>query len=179
MAKEFIVPGWRVGWLSIVDRSPSSPGPQTMSEVKAGLKSLSQLILGACSLVQRAIPRILTPAPGSADQAALQKFNTFYMDLIRTNSEICLTEAAKVPELTAVPAKGAMYVMVHVDIQKLTGFTDDTDFCARLLMEENVFVLPGQCFGMPNYFRLVTCPPSELLLEAWERLGLFCAKYRK
>jgi len=40
-------------------------------------------------------------------------------------------------------------------------------------------VLPGQCFGMPNYFRLVTCPPSELLLEAWERLGLFCAKYRK
>lgn len=176
MAKEFIVPGWRVGWLSIADRSSS---PKVTSEVKAGLKSLSQLILGACSLVQRAVPRILTPAPGSADEASLNKFNAFYMDLIRTNSEICLAEAAKVPELTAVRAKGAMYVMVHVDIARLSGFTDDTDFCARLLMEENVFVLPGQCFGMTNYFRLVTCPPSELMLEAWERLALFCAKYRK
>jgi tyrosine aminotransferase len=148
LAKEFIVPGWRVGWLSILDRSTSSP--KTLGGVKAGLKSLSQLILGACSLVQRAVPRILTPAPGSEDEASLQQFNATYMHLIRSNAEICLQEAAKVPELTAVPAKGAMYVMIRVEIERLEGFTDDTDFCARLLMEENVFVLPGQCFGMPN-----------------------------
>ena len=172
MAKEFVVPGWRVGWISVVDRSSK------MVEVKAGLKSLSQLILGACSLIQQAIPRVLTPAPGSNDEVSLQEFNNSYMELIRTNSELCMTEAANIPELTAIPAKGAMYVMIRVDIDKLSGFRDDTDFCARLLMEQNVFVLPGQCFGMPNYFRLVTCPPSHLLQEAWDRLGVFCAQYR-
>ena len=177
IAKEFIVPGWRVGWVTVIDRSTSSP--KTLSEVKGGLKSLSQLILGACSLVQQAIPRLLTPVPGSPDEISLNKFNDFYMNVIRTNAEICMAEAEKIPELTAIRPKGAMYVMVSIDIDRLNGFTDDRDFCSQLLMESNVFVLPGQCFGMVNYFRIVTCPPPELLVEAWERLGEFCARYRK
>lgn len=147
LAKEFIVPGWRVGWITILDRSP---GHATTKDIRAGLQSLSQLILGACSLVQAAVPRLLTPAPGSPDEAYLAEFNASYMSLISSNVRTCVEEAARIPELTAVPAKGAMYVMIRVDIAALEGFTDDTDFCARLLMEENVFLLPGQCFGMPN-----------------------------
>jgi tyrosine aminotransferase len=47
LAKEFIVPGWRVGWVVLYDRSTTTP--KVTHEVKAGLKSLSQLILGELS----------------------------------------------------------------------------------------------------------------------------------
>jgi tyrosine aminotransferase len=72
-----------------------------------------------------------------------------------------------------------MYCMVEVKIDSLVGFVDDRDFSAQLLLEQNVFVLPGQCFGMKNYFRLVTCPPSEILSEAIERIREFCHNHRQ
>lgn len=36
------------------------------------------------------------------------------------------------------------------------GLADDVAFAQQLLEEESVFVLPGACFGKPNYFRIVT-----------------------
>jgi aspartate/methionine/tyrosine aminotransferase len=41
LAKEFIVPGWRIGWLIVHDK-----GTGKTLELKAGLKSLTQIILG-------------------------------------------------------------------------------------------------------------------------------------
>ncbi|RYY71798.1 hypothetical protein EON63_21420, partial [archaeon] len=52
--------------------------------------------------------------------------------------------------------------------------SDDADFAGQLLQHENVFLLPGQCFSMPNYVRLVICPPEEILREALERMMAFC-----
>ncbi len=42
LAKEFIVPGWRVGWIVLHDRTQN----KRLSEVRNGLKSLTQIILG-------------------------------------------------------------------------------------------------------------------------------------
>ncbi len=73
-----------------------------------------------------------------------------------------------------------MYVMVGVDVAKLEGITSDVDFSQLLLTEENVMVLPGQCFGIPNFFRVVFTAPKEKLKEAYERIGLFCnRRYKK
>lgn len=177
LAKEFIVPGWRVGWVVVYDRSITTP--KLTHEIKSGLKSLSQLILGACSLIQSVVPRVLLPAPGSRDETSLQTFHSHYMNVLASNAQICFTECSKSPYLTPVLARGAMYCMVGVKIDLLEGFTDDRDFSAQLLLEENVFVLPGQCFGMKNYFRLVTCPPGDILQEAIERIREFCYNHRK
>lgn len=40
LAKEFIIPGWRVGWVVVQDYS------HRLDKVRNGLKSLTQLILG-------------------------------------------------------------------------------------------------------------------------------------
>ena len=40
-----------------------------------------------------------------------------------------------------------------------------------------MFVLPGQCFGKPNYFRIVTCPPLPKLAEAYDRIAAFCERH--
>ena len=134
---------------------------------------------GACSLVQAAIPRVLCPHPGSRDDISLRAFNDHYKELLRSHAAVCMEECARCPELTCIQPNGAMYVMVRVEFDRLYGFTDDKDFSSRLLTEENVFVLPGQCFSMPNYFRLVTCAPPERLREAIKRTSAFCARYRR
>ena len=45
-----------------------------------------------------------------------------------------------------------------------------------LLEEESEFVLPGQCIGKADFFRIVTCPP-QLTIETLQMLvgkhGLF------
>lgn len=118
LAKEFIVPGWRVGWLIIHDK-----GTGRMKEVKKGLKSLTQIILGANSLIQAALPRLLTPAPGSQDEADLRAFSDRYLSILRTNASLCVDATRDCAELTVITPRGAMYTMVRVEIDQLEGNT--------------------------------------------------------
>lgn len=172
LAKEFIVPGWRVGWLIVHDNGSGRTG-----ELKVGLKNLTQIILGATTLIQAAIPRLLCPT--GKDEADLKAFSTRYMDILRTNAALCVDETKDCQELTVIQPSGAMYTMVRIEIDHLEGIIDDADFARKLLAEENLFLLPGQCFTMPNYVRLVICPPAEVLKEALDRMKAFCSKHRK
>ena len=53
IAKRYMVPGWRVGWVVVHD-------PKGLfKDVRAGLIKLSQLILGSNSLIQAALPAML------------------------------------------------------------------------------------------------------------------------
>ena len=70
-----------------------------------------------------------------------------------------------------------MYVMVGFDPSTLKGIKDDADFSDKLLSEEAVFVLPGQCFGIANFFRVVYCAPQEKLAEAYDRIDAFCQRH--
>ncbi len=101
------------------------------------------------------------------------------MEILKQNANLCIELAKDIPELTVIEPQGAMYVMIKVNIDNLDGFVDDTDFSRRLLEEENLFCLPGQCFNMKNFVRLVICPPEETIREAFERFALFCGRHRK
>mmetsp|Transcript_10947 Transcript_10947/g.30254 ORF Transcript_10947/g.30254 Transcript_10947/m.30254 type:complete len:85 (+) Transcript_10947:2026-2280(+) len=68
-----------------------------------------------------------------------------------------------------------MYVIVKVDCRQL-GLSDDTEFARRLLEEENVFVLPGSAFGVPNVFRAVISSPGSVLETASLRIHDFCQR---
>lgn len=74
---------------------------------------------------------------------------------------------------------GAMYVMVRVSIRNFPQFETDLQFVERLVAEQSVFCLPGQCFnygsdGNYAYFRIVLTVPYELMREALNRIGNFC-----
>ncbi len=84
-----------------------------------------------------------------------------------------------VPALTVVAPSAAMYCMVGVDLSQFSSFPSDVEFAQALLAQEQVFVLPGSCFSMPSYFRVVLCAPSETLKEAARRIAAFVAKNRK
>jgi tyrosine aminotransferase len=174
LAKEFIVPGWRVGWLIFHDK-----GTGRLDEYKTGVRSLTQITLGASSLLQAALPHVLCATPGSKDAHSLQQFMEHYMGILSVNGQLCVEESKSCPELSVIEPKGAMYTMIRIEMSRLEGIIDDADFARKLLEEENLFILPGACFNMPNFVRLVICPPAEIIQESFTRLRSFCERYRR
>lgn len=69
--------------------------------------------------------------------------------------------------------------MVQIQLEKFKGFQNDLDFTEKLVSEESVFCLPGQCFKYPNYFRIVFTAPKEKLEIAYKRISDFCARHSK
>ncbi len=172
LAKEFVCPGWRVGWLVVHDRKGR------LAEVRTGIKQLTQLIVGASSLVQACIPRVLTPAQGSADEKSLADYARDYTQLLHANSQASVAMGQACHGLEVIPAQGAMYAMVRIQLDNLTGITSDTDFAKQLLQEENLIVLPGSCFGVTGFIRIITCPTQENIKEALNRMQSFCDRRR-
>ncbi|KAJ3091615.1 hypothetical protein HK102_014101, partial [Quaeritorhiza haematococci] len=136
LAKRWLVPGWRVGWILIHDRN------NVFSEVRQGLLSLSQLILGANSLIQGALPAILDNVP---------------LEFYTTTNEI---------------------LEVGIDVNKFKDIENGLQFIEKLVQEEAVLGLPGECFNYKNYFRLVISLPGDVLKEALQRLAVFVERHQ-
>ncbi|XP_061783869.1 tyrosine aminotransferase isoform X3 [Nerophis lumbriciformis] len=164
LAKRWLVPGWRLGWILINDRNNIFG-----SEIRQGLVKLSQRILGACTIVQGALEGILNNTPES-----------FYHDTVRflkSNAEICFNELSTVPGLNPIMPSGAMYLMVGIDIDRFPNFHNDVNFTEQLVTEQSVFCLPATAFEYPNFFRIVVTVPEQMMVEACRRIREFCQRH--
>ncbi|XP_028440137.1 tyrosine aminotransferase [Perca flavescens] len=161
LAKRWLVPGWRMGWILIHDRNDIFG-----SKIRQGLVKLSQRILGACSIIQGALESILNNTP--------QSFYSDTINFLKTNSEICFNELCTVPGLNPIMPSGAMYLMVGIDMDRFPDFKSDVDFTERLVTEQSVFCLPASAFEYPNFFRIVVTVPEEMMVEACGRIKEFC-----
>ncbi|KAI8064583.1 tyrosine aminotransferase [Gongronella butleri] len=165
LAKKWLVPGWRLGWIVVHDRN------EVLRDVREGLLNLSQVILGPNSLIQAALPDILNNTPSQ-----------FYQDTItqlEENTQLSMDAVSKIPGLKPVQPQGAMYMMVGIDIDQFKDIKDDVEFSQKLLAEESVLCLPGECFNYPNFVRIVITPTKDRLEEAYQRMADFCAKHHK
>ena len=159
LAKQFMIPGWRLGWLVLHDRH------NRLSQVRKGLMDLSTLTLGPTSLIQSIVPGLLEHTPSD-----------FYKEVIEQleeNVTVIKKCLSNTPGLHLIEPQGAMYVMVGID-ERLLG--NDVDFSTKLVEEESVFVLPGRVFEMPNYIRIVITSPRAILQDACERIHDFCVR---
>lgn len=163
LTKRFLVPGWRLGWIVINDRH------DTFTEVRAGLVRLSQRLLGPNSIVQAALPEILSATP--------QHFFDETVQYVEENARNFYNRISKVPGLRPVEPQGAMYMMIGIDIDSFPGIKDDVDFTERMVKEQSVFCLPAQCFQFPNFFRVVLTIPKAKVSTACERIEEFCKKH--
>lgn len=164
LTKRFLIPGWRMGWIAIYDRNGILD-----KEVRKGLQSLSQRIIGSNTLVQGALPTILSKTP-----------KDFFSDTIKQieeNARLCYNNIRAVPGLRPVMPQGAMYMMVGVDMDSFPQFDDDLQFVEKMISEESVFCLPGKCFDYPNYVRIVLTVPEKQLQEACDRIAAFCMRH--
>uniref|UniRef100_A0A8R1DM57 Tyrosine aminotransferase n=1 Tax=Caenorhabditis japonica TaxID=281687 RepID=A0A8R1DM57_CAEJA len=160
IAKRWMVPGWRLGWIIIHNRFG------VLSEVKKGIVALSQKIVGPCALVQGALPKILKETP--------EEYFVYTRNVIEENANTVANILESAPGIRVVKPKGAMYMMVAVS---KSAFGSDVNFCQNLIKEESVFCLPGQAFSAPGYFRLVLTSSTEEMEEAAVRISEFCLRH--
>lgn len=165
LAKQYLCPGWRVGWILIHNKK------DRLKDIGPAIKRMSQLILGPCTLIQSAIPAMLQETP----QAWYDELNA----RIEQQANFINGKLKQIPGLRPVDAQGAMYTMVEVLPEEFENIKDGTDFAQQLLNEEFVFVLPGSCFGAPNFFRIVFCAPENVLADACQRIENFCQSRQK
>ncbi|XP_043937416.1 tyrosine aminotransferase [Protopterus annectens] len=164
LAKRWLVPGWRLGWILIHDRNNIFG-----NEIREGLVRLSQRILGPCTIVQGALESIMNSTP--------KKFFSSTLSFMKANADICYEALSTVPGLRPVRPSGAMYLMVGIDIESFPEFEDDVEFTMRLISEQSVFCLPAKCFEYPNFFRVVLSVPKEMMTEACNRIREFCEQH--
>jgi len=173
LAKEFVVPGWRVGWVVVHDRN------NRLEAVRKGFFALSQLTLGANALVQSVIPTVLDPEPGTREAAELKQFKDRYLGELQSNCDFTINALAGVPGIHIVAPQGAMYGMIQIKVEEFEDIASDVEFANKLLNEQAVFLLPGQCFGIANFVRIVFAAPVQKLNTAYKRIGEFCRKHAK
>merc|ERR1719193_68259 len=161
LAKQYMVPGWRIGWIIAHDRG------NKLKEVKQGLMDLTTITLGSSAFSAAMIKPLLEDTPAS-----------YYEDVNTTlehHAQIICRELKDTPGLRVVEPQAAMYIMVELDTATL-GVKNDLEFSKLLIQEESVVVLPGECFRMPNFFRIVVTPPEDKLVEACARINNFCTR---
>lgn len=74
---------------------------------------------------------------------------------------------------------GAMYMMIRIDIENYPDYEDEMGLLQDLIKEESVFCLPGKCFEIANYFRIVLTVPEKMVREACYRMAEFCERHYK
>lgn len=164
LAKRFLVPGWRLGWILLNEGTVRG----SLAQVRAGLIDLAGLILGANSVIQGALPEIFTLVPSS--------FHEQTNNYIARNAAIIYDHLNGTPGLRLIRPQGAFYMMVGLEMGQF-DLTDDVQVCERLISEESVVCLPGVIFGMPNYIRLVYCAHPEKIAEACDRIKRFFKRH--
>ncbi|XP_043213359.1 tyrosine aminotransferase-like isoform X1 [Amphibalanus amphitrite] len=163
LTKRFLVPGWRMGWITVHDQN------HVLKDVRVGLQNLSTRTIGANTLVQAALPTILSGTPAEFFSATLQ--------LVQANAEIAFKRLSEIKGLKPVMPSGAMYMMVGIDMARLPEFETDLQVVEAMVTEQSVFCLPGKCFDLANYVRLVLTVPQQFMHEACERLAQFFADH--
>ena len=170
LAKQFLLPGWRIGWAIFHDNQFGSLQP-----VHAAAKRLANIILGASHLAQSVIPVLL-----DRTNESITVWKENLRGTLERQAALLATLLDQTPGLHVFPSAGAMYFMVQIDRTVMEDAVhDDQTFCAALLREEHVFCLPGACFGFPGAFRVVFSAPVAVLQEAACRLRSFCVRHAK
>jgi tyrosine aminotransferase len=150
-----------MGWILIHDRNNAFA-----PELRSALQAISQRIIGSNTLVQGALPDILTNTP--------QSFFDDTIAMVQENAEIAFERLQLCAGLHPVQPRGAMYMMVGIEMERFPEFATEFQFVERLVSEQSVFCLPGKCFEYPDYFRIVLTVPKDQLLIALDRIMEYC-----
>lgn len=163
LAKRFLVPGWRLGWIVIHDEYG------VLDDVRKSLNALSQRTIGSNTLIQGALPAILKNTP--------QSFYDFLNNTLAKNAQVAFEKLQNAKGLMPFMPQGTMYMLVEIRMDRFPMFENGLAFAQKMMEEESVFCLPGECFAIPGFLRIVITVPEDVLNEACLRISEFCNRY--
>ena len=122
--------------------------------------------MGPNSLVQGALPDNVP-----------ELFYEQTTDFIFQNAKLCYRRLLMVKGLQPYMPQGSMYLMVRFNPKLFPNINGGVDFTSKLMNEESVLVLPGECFNFPNFFRACLTVPTNVMEEALNRIQDFCERH--
>ncbi|CAK9303420.1 unnamed protein product [Gordionus sp. m RMFG-2023] len=159
LSKRYIVPGWRMGWVAIYDPVHS------MDQIQNGINRFCQASFGVNSMIQAALPLILTKTPDSYFLNAVQ--------LAYENAQTITNTLKNVPGINPIIPQGSMFMMVHISLNCFPEFKSECEIVERLIQEESVFPFPSSIFGIDDFLRISLIIPKDKAIVAAERMSEF------
>ncbi len=150
--------GWRVGWAVL------SGDPVKVGDYHHAMDLLSALRLCANVPAQFAVPAAL-----SGPETILEL--TGLGGRLHESRRAAIESCAASEHLALVAPAGALYAFPEVIGDAAAGF-DDQAFALELLEHEDVLVVPGSGFNVPNsrHFRITLLPEAGLIREVFSRI---------
>ncbi|MFM8553457.1 MAG: pyridoxal phosphate-dependent aminotransferase [Acidimicrobiales bacterium] len=166
LSKAYRLAGFRSGWMMVT-------GPRKHAESYIeGINMLTNMRLCANHPAQYAIQTAL---------GGRQSIKELILPggRLLAQRDAAVDALAKIPGVTCVKPRGALYVFPRLDPQ-MYPIKDDRRFVLDFLRAEHVLVVQGTGFNWPNpdHLRIVTLPWAKDLTEAIGRLGNFLADWK-
>ena len=158
VSKAYAMTGWRIGY-----------GAGNPSLIEAMCTIQSQITSNPCSISQAAAAIALT-----------QKPEPFQAEVFSRRRDLVVAMLNEINGIVCQKPQGAFYVFpscealigkTTTDGKKINSCLDFSNF---LLEKALVAVVPGEAFGMPNFFRISYATADETLVEACKRIKSAC-----
>lgn len=161
LSKSYAMTGWRIGYCAASEKI-----------AKLMISIQSHVTSNVCSITQYAALEALN---GPQDEI-IKMINEFEK---RRNYMINRIES--IDNLSIVKPKGAFYIMINIENylgKEINGkiLNDSMEFCASLLENEKLAVIPGKAFGLNNYIRVSYATSMEAIKEGLNRIESFIKK---
>lgn len=161
LSKSYAMTGWRIGYCAASEKI-----------AKLMISIQSHVTSNVCSITQYAALEALS---GPQDEIT-KMINEFEK---RRNYMINRIES--IDNLSIVKPKGAFYIMINIEnclCKEINGkiLNDSMEFCASLLENEKLAVIPGKAFGLNNYIRVSYATSMEAIKEGLNRIESFIKK---
>ena len=156
LSKNYLAPGWRVGW-GIVSGDSAAVKPYV-----EGMHKLLRARISANHPEQYAI-KVALDGPQDHLIEVIKKLSS--------RRDLTVASCNSIPHMSCVPPRGAFYAFPRVDIPE-----GDEVFVKELLMEKHILVVHGSGFGQKpgtKHFRIVFLPPEAMLKTAYEKIREF------
>jgi aspartate aminotransferase/aminotransferase len=153
-SKTYSMTGWRVGYMVM----PSWMAPYA---------NRAHLAMNTCVAT---FPQYGYAAALNGAEADVQAMIKEY----RERRDLVVSHLKEMRELDFAEPEGAFYVLPSVE---RTGLSS-TEFCAFMLEEAGVALVPGEAFEAPGFVRIAYCKPKEYLEEAMGRMKSALAKLK-
>ena len=161
LSKSYAMTGWRIGYCAASEKI-----------AKLMISIQSHVTSNVCSITQYAALEALN---GPQDEIT-KMINEF-----EKRRNYLINRIESIDNLSIVKPKGAFYIMINIENclgKEINGkiLNDSMEFCASLLENEKLAVIPGKAFGLNNYIRVSYATSMEAIKEGLNRIESFIKK---
>jgi aspartate aminotransferase len=155
LSKSHAMTGWRIGY-AVADPEVARKMGALQSHTTSNAATPSQM--AALAALTR---------PEQSDRAIAEMVKAFR----RRRDLVVARIRERLPHLSFVEPQGAFYLFLRVDGEFDDQVADSEAWCARVLEETGVAMVPGAAFGDDRFARLSYATSDDLLEEAIRRLA--------